>query len=94
MTSTTYIAKQVRFIGTVQGVGFRYTARNRAAQFKVTGYVMNLPNGDVDMLVQGFAENVDLAIDAIKQDFADFLEKVQVNETPADDRYTSFVIKY
>ena len=41
------------FRGTVQGVGFRYTVRQIAAEFAVTGYVKNLPDGTVEMVAEG-----------------------------------------
>lgn len=44
-------AKQVFYSGRVQGVGFRYTAKQLAAGFDVTGWVRNLPDGRVELLV-------------------------------------------
>lgn len=41
------------FSGRVQGVGFRWTVCRLAEQFKVTGYVQNLWNGDVELVVEG-----------------------------------------
>jgi acylphosphatase len=43
-----------RFEGHVQGVGFRYTAIEIAERLGVTdGYVMNLMNGDVEVVAEG-----------------------------------------
>lgn len=47
------IAKRVRFEGRVQGVGFRYTAKDLAKGFEVCGWVRNLPDGSVEMQVMG-----------------------------------------
>lgn len=41
------------FSGSVQGVGFRYTAERLAAGFPVTGYVRNLTNGQVELVAEG-----------------------------------------
>lgn len=38
--------------GRVQGVGFRYFTRSLARQFGLTGWVRNLPSGDVSILVR------------------------------------------
>lgn len=48
-------AKQlhVLFSGRVQGVGFRYTVCRIAQRYAVTGFVRNLPNGDVELLAEG-----------------------------------------
>ncbi len=42
-------AKQVFYSGYVQGVGFRYTVKNIASGYEVTGWVKNLPDGRVEL---------------------------------------------
>jgi acylphosphatase len=44
---------QVTYSGNVQGVGFRYTVKNVATGFEVTGTVRNLPNGRVELIAEG-----------------------------------------
>ena len=44
---------QIVFSGIVQGVGFRYEAWLIAEKLGLTGFAKNLPNGDVQMEVQG-----------------------------------------
>jgi len=44
---------QIHYSGRVQGVGFRYTARQIAHGYDVVGYVKNLPDGRVEMTVEG-----------------------------------------
>ena len=45
------IRNTVRYTGHVQGVGFRYTTTNIAARFAVAGYVQNMPDGSVRVVV-------------------------------------------
>lgn len=47
------IRKHVYFSGAVQGVGFRCRARYTAESLGLTGWVKNLPDGRVEMEVQG-----------------------------------------
>lgn len=43
-------ARQVFYTGRVQGVGFRYTVKQLAAGYEVSGWVKNLPDGRVELL--------------------------------------------
>lgn len=47
------VRKHIIFHGSVQGVGFRYYSEHKANQLRLTGWVKNLYNGDVEMEVQG-----------------------------------------
>ena len=49
---------QVFYSGQVQGVGFRYQARQVATGFEVTGCVRNLSDGRVELVAEG--EDVEL----------------------------------
>ena len=51
------IAKQVFYTGRVQGVGFRYSTKQIASGFEVTGWIKNLPDGRVEM--QAMAHDAD-----------------------------------
>jgi acylphosphatase len=39
--------------GLVQGVGYRYFCYRKAKEYDLTGYAKNLPNGDVEVEVEG-----------------------------------------
>jgi acylphosphatase len=43
----------VRVYGTVQGVGFRYHVRQAARRLHVSGYVLNRPDGTVELEAGG-----------------------------------------
>ncbi len=49
--------------GRVQGVGFRHNARAVATRLHLTGWVKNLPSGDVEALAEGPTENLKSFID-------------------------------
>src|SRR4029079_16800556 len=51
--------RQVYYSGRVQGVGFRYTARQIAGRFAVTGFVENLGDGRVHLIVEGETREID-----------------------------------
>jgi acylphosphatase len=58
---------QVCYEGNVQGVGFRWSVRNIAKGFDVTGSVRNLRDGRVELLAAGDEEEVREFLDAILQ---------------------------
>jgi acylphosphatase len=62
------IAKRVVFKGRVQGVGFRYAVKDLARSFDVCGWVMNLPDGDVEMQVMGENAEVTAFIEEITEE--------------------------
>ena len=52
------IARQVFYEGRVQGVGFRFTCKQIARGYEVTGWVRNLPDGRVELQCSGASEEV------------------------------------
>jgi acylphosphatase len=87
-------AKHVIFQGHVQGVGFRYTAREIARQYNVTGLVRNLPDGTVEMLIQGPAPEIDNCIREIQDSFEGHIRNTQIEEAPYNPRYTDFRVAF
>ncbi len=47
------VRRHIFFYGRVQGVGFRWHAVSKARLLGLTGWVRNLPDGSVEMEVQG-----------------------------------------
>jgi acylphosphatase len=60
-------ATQVFYEGNVQGVGFRYSVRQIANGFDVTGWVRNLPDGRVELLASGEPEELSAFLEAISR---------------------------
>jgi len=58
---------QVFYEGNVQGVGFRWTVRDAAKGFDVTGWIRNLPDGRVELQATGEEDEVRAFLDRIAQ---------------------------
>jgi acylphosphatase len=58
---------QVFYEGNVQGVGFRYSVRQVAKGFDITGSVRNLRDGRVELLATGEEDEVRAFVEAIGQ---------------------------
>lgn len=51
-------SKKIIIKGKVQGVFFRDFARQNANKYNLTGYVKNLKNGDLEIIIQGNASKI------------------------------------
>jgi acylphosphatase len=60
------IAAHIVVKGMVQGVGFRYFVFNKASQFGLKGFVSNLHNGNVEIVVEGDRSFIEELIDEVK----------------------------
>ena len=74
------VCKRVLYSGRVQGVGFRYTTRRIAQGFDVAGYVRNLPDGSVELVVEGEAGEVERFLAAVASRMADYIQDSTINE--------------
>ncbi len=86
--------REVRFSGRVQGVGFRYTTRAIAARLPVTGFVRNLPDGTVELVVEGPPGALDDLLAKIAGEMGRFIEHGEVLVRPATGQFSSFEIAF
>jgi acylphosphatase len=89
-----FVARKFIISGEVQGVGFRFFAQRSAATHQVKGYVRNLPDGRVEALAEGEAENVE----AFKRDLSAgpkhaVVENVEELNVEPTRSYKSFLIE-
>jgi acylphosphatase len=87
------VCKRVSYTGRVQGVGFRFTAQRLAQNHRVGGYVRNLPGGDVELVAEGPAAEVEAFLAAVARRMAGYVEQTTV-EDAAPGGYTGFHIRY
>ncbi len=62
------ITKRIIFEGRVQGVGFRYATRQIALGFEVIGWVKNLADGSVELVIEGDDQEVAEFIEEITEE--------------------------
>lgn len=87
------IRRGVRFIGRVQGVGFRATSKYVADGFDVSGWVRNEPDGSVAMEVQGGKDDVEAFLNALHDRMKDNISSSQAMDMPPVDCERGFVIR-
>ncbi|WP_226034758.1 acylphosphatase [Aquibacillus saliphilus] len=81
--------------GMVQGVGFRATTQQKANQIGVNGWVRNLPDGNVEIEVEGESNKVEEFIDITKNGPRRFIkvDHVEVTTFNKIKGYHSFDVK-
>ena len=88
------VRKHIVFSGWVQGVGFRYRARNAAEHFGATGWVKNEYDGTVTMEIQGTERQIDQVIQAIEKGSFVRIENMNVRDLPVRDDEYSFSYEF
>jgi acylphosphatase len=88
------VARKFLISGRVQGVGFRVFAEAQAAVEGVHGYIRNLPDGKVEVQVEGDQESVDRIESALRRGPAGArVENVHAESLPPTHRATGFYIR-
>ncbi|HIC45613.1 MAG TPA: acylphosphatase [Methylophaga aminisulfidivorans] len=80
--------------GRVQGVSYRYSAQQQAHKLGVTGWVRNLADGPVELLIQGEAQQLEDMLNWANQGprFAE-VTTIEVTEQSANLTFTDFEIR-
>jgi acylphosphatase len=84
----------VQFSGMVQGVGFRYQTERVARAFDVTGYVRNMPDGQVEVVAEGVSGEVQRFLAAVEDSMVGYIRGRQRHEGPATGAYDEFTIRH
>jgi acylphosphatase len=85
----------VFYTGRVQGVGFRYTAREIACGYEVTGCVRNLHDGRVELIAEGNEEEVAGFLEAVGvSQLGSHIRNADVNWKEATGEFTGFDIRF
>ncbi|MEN9661899.1 MAG: hypothetical protein RL324_848 [Verrucomicrobiota bacterium] len=83
----------VHFTGRVQGVGFRYAALQVSREFEVAGWVANLPDGRVQLEVEGDRAAVDRFVTAVEERMHGHIRKTERNAAPRAAQFSGFAIR-
>lgn len=88
------MARKILYEGRVQGVGFRFGVRQIAEGFAVAGHAANLPDGRVEVLLQGEREEVEAMEKEIAQSHLEgFIRKHEGREVAVEAGKRGFQIR-
>ena len=86
------VRAHIHFSGTVQGVGFRYTALSFARQLSLTGWVKNLSDGRVEAVLEGPREKIEEILSRLKVQFGSHIHDEQIEWSEGRGEFGSFSI--
>lgn len=82
----------IHFSGHVQGVGFRYSTLQASKEFEVCGNVRNLPDGRVEVQVEGTKAEIELFVRAIDDRMHGHIKKTERSGYRRDSQFSGFSI--
>lgn len=88
-------AKKVLYSGRVQGVGFRYSVKQIASGYEITGSVKNLPDGRVELQAMSHdADELEAFLTAIQEsNLGSHIKEIEVTHIPPLTGARSFSIE-
>jgi acylphosphatase len=91
--SSSSLRRTVWFFGHVQGVGFRAITVHVASRFAVSGCVENLPDGRVQLVVEGEAAEVERFLSQLRAERRANIKSEQMVDGPATGEFSEFRIR-
>ncbi len=81
--------------GIVQGVNFRWFTQRRASELNLTGYVMNMPDGSVNAVVEGARSDIQELFETLRVGpSAAVVENVNVEWRAPSGEFDRFEVRY
>ena len=88
------VQAHILYSGTVQGVGFRFMVQRYALSLDLTGWVKNLPNGSVEILVNGPKESIEKLFEMVEEYFQGHIRNKDIQFTSSGTEFKDFQIAY
>lgn len=88
------IQAHIFFSGKVQGIGFRYTAKSFAKECNATGWVKNLSDRRVEMVVEASEKNIDKLCSLLEEQFEGFITNTKMTVGKGKGKFKNFQVVY
>ena len=90
------IRRRYRYVGQVQGVGFRWTSQRIAMSLGVTGWVRNEDDGSVTLVLQGTQEQLGAFATKLAENLSHYARYTMADraDEPGDSRETKCSVRY
>ena len=84
----------IYYSGSVQGVGFRFTAERLANSLGLTGWVKNRRDGSVEITAEGEEDKLNFLLEQVEDSFASYIRTREVNWQEATGDFPDFRITF
>ena len=88
------VRKHIYYQGSVQGVGFRYTTVRVANGYAVTGFVRNLSDGRVDVVVEGETKEIETFLTDLADSMQGCIRNTQIHDEPYTGEFNRFDVRF
>lgn len=92
--SSDRVRRRLIYSGRVQGVGFRYTVASIAKHYPVAGYVRNLRDGTVELVLDGSSATVDAMLGEIAEAFRGNIDGCRPSEVVDAEQFAGFTVRH
>ena len=82
------------YSGKVQGVGFRWATEAAANSAGLTGWVRNLPDGNVEVLCEGTERKINIFAEMIKKEMEHYIHLAKLSWQEPTGEFSAFSIKF
>lgn len=86
--------REVHYSGRVQGVGFRYTTVEIAERFDISGFVENLADGRVHLVVEAEAGECDRFLAAVAERLDRYIAHIELKHRDPTGEFDGFFIRH
>jgi len=84
----------IRVVGLVRGVGFRSYARNYAKELALKGFVKNLNDGSVEIVVEGYEKQMSTFLQVLRKGpWGAKVEDLQIEWEDPTNEFNDFEVK-
>ncbi|MFH0912703.1 MAG: acylphosphatase [Candidatus Omnitrophota bacterium] len=84
----------VYYSGRVQGVGFRFTAKDIAGALGISGWVKNLCDGRVELVAEAEEDRLKVFLDRINDDFSGYIRDKEMQWQQATGEFREFALRF
>lgn len=85
--------RTIHYSGTVQGVGFRWKAMNALRDLPLTGYIRNLADGRVELVLEGAPEAIQEAANRVRVAMGRHIRDERQKAGQATGEFRDFTIR-